>query len=306
MSTRSLLSVLLGVCAGLALLVGVYFYLQVPHQKTPFARGIDSAARVTLQTGSSKVQLDKDGAVWKVHLSSSGTYSADAGKVKSLLDALRSVQVEDEISERPDRLGDFDLTPASAADVAVFKSGGALLAEGVFGKQAPDFSHIYFKYPDKPSVYLARGVIRGELGEADLKSWRSHQLLDIPDEQIRTIFIEGPGFKTPLARSSDTWSANGETLNAAPVWGLVGMLAHLRADDFVDLSQRPDLAADRLTYATVTVQTPTETHTLHFGAANPKDKRSPVSVDKDSSVGWIPESTAKIILRRLSDFQVKK
>ena len=44
-----------------------------------------------------------------------------------------------------------------------------VLAGGIFGKQAPDFTnHIYFRYPDKPTIYLAHGMVRGELGESDL------------------------------------------------------------------------------------------------------------------------------------------
>jgi hypothetical protein len=306
MASTRLIIALLAISGILTLLVLVYFYLQVPHHQAPFGRALDGAQQITLRIGSSKVQLDKEGTTWKVSSGAAGPFPADSGKVKSLLDGLRNVQAEDEISNNPQRAADFQVNAASGVDVAIFKPGGTLLAEGIFGKQAPDFNHIYFKFPNKPSVYLARGIIRGELGEPDLNSWRSHQLLDIPDEQIRAIFIEGHGFKTPLVRSSDTWSANGEKLNAAPVWGLVGMLAHLHVDDFVDLSQHPALAAARLTYASVVVQTTTGNHQLHFGAPDTKDKRTPVSVDQEPSVGWISESTAGAVLRKLSDFQIKK
>lgn len=306
MVSSRLLKILVAVSGGLALLVVGIFFVHRPHQEAPFAKGVDKAEKITLQEGSATVQLIREGSLWQVGKGSEDRYKADDDKVKSLLNALRSVQVEDAISDRPERASDFEVTPASGTRVTLATKSGARLGEGIFGKQAPDFAHIYFKFPDKPDVFLARGMIRGDLGSVDLNAWRNREIWNIPDNQIQNIEIEGPGFKTSLARSSDTWSSHGEKLDSAKVWALVGSLAHLRADDFVDLSKQPDLSASKLTYAHVIVQTTGETHEIYMGAADPKTQRYPFAVDKDSSVAWMADSKAKSILRKVSEFRVGK
>ena len=91
---------------------------------------------------------------------------------------LKNVQLEDVISERADRAADFQVDAAGGLRVTVRDHAGALLADGVFGKQAMDATHIYFRFPDQPKVYLARGFYRGDLGGADFSGWRTHDPLD--------------------------------------------------------------------------------------------------------------------------------
>ena len=50
-------------------------------------------------------------------------------------------------------------------------SHGRALAEGIMGKQAPDFAHSYFRFPHQPNVYLAHGVLPGDLGKAEPHYW---------------------------------------------------------------------------------------------------------------------------------------
>src|SRR5437763_1249545 len=92
-------------------------------------------------------------------------------------------------------------------------------------------AHFYFQSP------VPQGASRGSLGTTDVDSWRSHVLLDLPDNLVQQIQIDGPGLKTSLVRSSQTWAVNGEPANGTAVWGLVGVLSHLRSNGFVDLSK---------------------------------------------------------------------
>jgi hypothetical protein len=61
---------------------------------------------------------------------------------------------------------------ASGTRITLKDAKGGILAEGIFGKLAPDAMHIYLRYPDKPNVYLARGIFPEELGKADPDAWR--------------------------------------------------------------------------------------------------------------------------------------
>ena len=114
-----------------------------------------------------------------------------------------------------------------------------------------------------------------------------------------------PVSKPRWRRSSDTWSLNGHVVDPAPVWGTLGVVAHLRADDFVDLTAHPDWAADKLTYASVILQLKdgSGTSLVRIGRQDPASKHYPVSINKDPTVYAVAENTIKGILRKPSEFK---
>jgi hypothetical protein len=294
----------LGLVSGVLLLLWiVYLYRQVPHARAPFAKAADAAERIVLEQGSGKVELQKQGSAWKVASSSGPLYAADEERVRTLLSGIKDVQVEDEISDRADRAAEFEVDAESGTRVRLVGPSGSQSVEGVFGKQSPDISHIYFRYPDQPNVYLARGIMRGDLGTADVNSWRSRQLMDLPETKIQAITIEGKGYKTELVRmSTDSWTLNGKEVEPGPINILVGTLAHLTASNFIDSAAYPGLTYEGLTYALVLVKGADASFELKIGAEDAKSKQYPVSINKDAGLAWIPEAGVNTILQ----YQIKR
>src|ERR1051325_9919840 len=120
-----------------------YMYRQVPHHAFPFEKAADKAQTVVLEKGPKKVSLHPQGSAWKVSGADGVLYAAEENQPKTLVNSLKEVQVEDEISDRPDRAADYDVDAANGTRVTLLDAKGAKLAEGLFGKQAPDFIHIY-------------------------------------------------------------------------------------------------------------------------------------------------------------------
>jgi len=295
------------VAAILAIAWLIYVYRQVPHDKTPFAKMADQADQIILEQGTRRLTFHRESGVWKVGTSTGPFYAADIEVVKPLISGMKNLQIEDEISERSDRAGDYDLTPELGYRVRLLNAQGGVLAEGIFGKQAPDYGHVYFRYPDKPEVYLARGVVRGDLGRLEQNIWRSRQLIDIPETKIENIVIEGKGFKSDLVRvSTDVWMLNGQPADPAPVNALIGILAHLKANEFIDPAVNPTLTYESLTEAYVGIKGADRSAEIRFGAPDAKSKRYPISVGKESGLAWLSEDVAKAILKRPSNFTLKK
>src|ERR1019366_6859501 len=150
---------------------------------------------------------------------------------------------------------DYDVTAASGIAIHLQDAKGSTLAAGLFGKQAPDMVHIYFRYPDKPNVYLGRGVMRGDLGHAEVNYWRDRHLLDIPEMKIQSVRIEGKGFSTEVVKTStDSWSVNGKAVDPGLADALVGVLAHSQVDEFVDPTADSKVTFEGLTYARITIK----------------------------------------------------
>jgi len=297
-----LIKTLVGLTVLLAVLVGLYFYLQVPSRETPFLKAAGKATGVLLTQGNDRVNLLQDGKVWKVMTRSGAKYPANAEKVKTLLSGLQDLQVEDEISEGRDGTP-YDLGPTTAFRVGLTETGSSLMVGGDFGKQAPDFTHIYFRFPNRPAIYLARNLIRGELGETDVNSWRDKTLVDMPEAKVQSVIIEGRGFKTSLERSSDTWTLSGRKIDPAPVYQLLGALAHLKADDFVDPSSATLYGYENLHWARITAKTNDRTVELRIGAEDKQAKRYPVAAAPDTGPVWLSEIHLKPLLLKPSDFK---
>jgi len=302
MKISKLIKILLVLVIFLAVFVAIYFYQQVPHGQTPFLKAVDRSETMTLMQGSQQVHLRKANKSWEVSASQGPWYTADPEKVKTLLAGLHDVRVEDVISEQADR-GDYELSAASGTRVTLFGPGQKTLADGFFGKQAPDFAHIYFRFPDRPQVYLARNMIRGELVGAALNEWRDRTLIDWPEAKVESVTIEGPGFTTSLARSSDTWTLDGKKIDPAPVYTLLGTLAHLKADDFVVPSKTTVYSYDMLRLAKITARTADRSLELCIGAEYAPTKRYPVAVAPDSGIAWLYESKVNSLLVKPSSFK---
>jgi hypothetical protein len=306
----------LGIATAVLLAVWLlYLYRQVPHEQSPFEKACAKAERIILEQGPQKVELRKESGPPEARLAKGGhwevgsgpSYAADESSVATLISGLKGILIDDEISDRADRAAEYEVNLESGTVVRLLDGKGTQLAEGIIGKQAPDFSHIYFRYPEKPNVYLARGLFRGDLGHVEVNYWRSRQLINIPETKIQSILIEGKGFKSELVRvSTDAWTLNGKAIDPTPVNSLVGTLAHLRADDFVDSAAFPALTYDSLTYAGVMIKGADASADLRIGAQDSKSKRYPVSVGRDQGLAWLSESSVNAILLKPSAFKEKK
>jgi len=297
----------LGLATALLLAVWiVYVYRLVPHEAAPFAKVSGKAERIVLEQDGRQVELRKEAGRWKVGSSSQTFFAADGNSVNTLMTGLKDLQLDDEISSRSDRASDYDVTAASAIAVRLEDAKGTRLVQGLFGKQAPDMAHIYFRYPDKPNVYLGRGVIRGDLGRAEVNFWRDRHLLDIPEAKIQSVRIDGKGFSTEVVKTStDSWSVNGKPVDPSLPDALAGVLAHSQVDEFVDPSADSKLTFEGLTYARISVKGTESSAELYIGAQDPKTKRYPVSMGKAFGLGWMSQSAAESLLKKPSYFKPK-
>ena len=302
MTSSKLLKILLLITGTLAFILVAVLILHRPHlSDSPFSGDLDKAQSITVQNGALTLQLTRGGTDdWSVSMSSAGPFKADTDKVKTLISGLKDMRVDDVISEHGDQAADFGLNPESATVITVHLKGASHVSQGLFGKQAPDYNHIYFRYPDQPAIYLAHSVGRGELGEPGLDSWRDRTIVNVVEDQILTLVIDGPGYKTALARSSDTWSMNGTVVEPGPVWFMLGQIAHLKADQFLD----PGEKIKPLTYASILIQSKDgHVHTLHLGKPDTGSKEYHVALDQDMTVYGVNESVIQSLLRKPGDFR---
>jgi hypothetical protein len=291
----------------LVLLWIVYLYRLVPHSQMPFAKALDSTLRIVLLQGPNKMELRKEGGAWETGPGAGAFYPADTEPLTPFLSGLKNLQVEDEISDRADRAAEYEVGPASGTQVELFGEKEAALAEGIFGKPAADGVHIYFRYPHKPNVYLARGITRGDLGIADFNAWRVRQFISIPEAKVQAMHIERTGMKMDFVQTStNVWTINGAAADPGMVNALVGTLAHLKVEGYLDPAAASGLTYDGLLYGKVIVKGTDSSVDVRIGALDPKTNRYPVSVGPDSGFAWLSQAAINAIYHKPSEFIKKK
>lgn len=301
--------VLLALAATCLLLTGVWLVTLargIHHDKAPYAAAMDRAQEIVLTQQDHRVRLYKDSQHWVVApASATAVFPIDEERWRTLDSALRNAQLEEVISDRADRASDYEVDAVKGLRVVV-SAGGKTLVDGFFGKQAPDMAHLYFRFADGPTVYLARGLFKGELGGADVSGWRSHEVMAISEGQITGVEIRTKSFVTTLTKSSDTWTLGHLPADAERVDLLLGAIARLRADDFVDPANPAGPTFTALNEATVVVSSSQTVTTLHIGPLDTAAKRYPVSTAAANGVAWVAQPRLAAILVKPQDLLRKK
>src|SRR5262245_40730827 len=98
----------------------------------PFSKAMDQSETITLQTGAVKMELQKEGTVWQISSSTEpGRYRADPDKLKTLLNGLQNLKLEDVISERQENVSEFEVDAASGTRVTLLDKKKVEIAAGI-------------------------------------------------------------------------------------------------------------------------------------------------------------------------------
>ena len=293
----------LGVFCAILLAAWLFtLYHRIPHNKAPYVKALDQAQRIEIARNNRQVVLMKKGKDWTVAGGVAGPFFAiEEDRWRTLQSGLRDLKLEDVISERADRAAEFEVDETSGTRVRLLDAHNAALVDGVFGKQASDALHIYFRYADRPTVYLARGLFRDDLVGADLNGWRSHALTTASEDAVTAFKIATRHGAAEVRQSSPTWTVNGQPADADKVNTWLGAFAHLRADDFADASSSGSIA---LNEATLSATTAGGTETLRVGPLDSKLKRYAVAAP-DGRIAWVSEPHMAPLLLAPSDLRKK-
>ncbi len=224
--------VLVGVIVALLLLSGLLIWRSSRHAEIrPFDQIKDSdVAKLSLSRGGDEIVLAREGAGWQV-TTPKPPDRADKDAVEGLLLALRGLAIESEVSSHPESLELYGLNAASATRVALHDAKGKSLFDGEFGKEAIGYQSAYFRWPEKPSVYLATGVSPYQV-ERSSESFRDHALLPQAGISWSEIRLKSGARSYILTRSSAAWTAK-PSLPARSADSVVATLFNMRLAQFL-------------------------------------------------------------------------
>lgn len=221
--------------------------------------------RFSLLSSDLSLALENNDGDWRIKTPID--VPANEGTVGGFLASLRSLELEEVLSRRPESFSLYALDDASGVRLKVWAADAQKPQEWVIGKDSPSGGHVYVRIGNAPEVYLAKGLSRSLAG-ADLKTWRDTRILPLPaDAPIQSIRVYQDRENLIFEKSSDTWTVNGKTVQPEKVDPLLTNLRYLTADDFVDPPESIPEAAELATaptHITVTLRSG-ESHDLRIG-----------------------------------------
>ncbi len=195
-------------------------------------------------------------------------YRADSVKAKNMVNAVAELDLTALVSESKN-YERYELTPKTRINVQAFGEGGARLRAFDIGKPAPTFQHTFVTLAGDPRIYHARGQLRGTF-EQDVEALRDKSIFEADKESIASLTIQKDGktltatrvtppapevqatatpspeaspaaspspapSATPTPPPEPQWqSADGQTLAKADIERIIGAVAHLQCDSYLD------------------------------------------------------------------------
>jgi hypothetical protein len=204
-----------------------------------------------------EVTLEKKGETWQV--AKPVVAKANEANVKSLIDNLKSLKVQESITPSKEAYGQYGLSDDKALH-ATFYKGAEAAAEFHFGESGSRGQMSRLK--GKDGVYAIKGY-SSYLYARDLKDWRDRELFKFEDTKAKTVDIVNEHGTFAFVKDGETWKAKfkkakepaGKEIakfDPEKVKDLVRAYKALSADGFADGKSVADTGLDK-PVATLTI-----------------------------------------------------
>jgi hypothetical protein len=279
---------------------------------------LDKAQVTALElTGARSATLRKEGEGWIVvdPGKPDTKYAADENLVTGAIEALGEVKNPDFVSDRAERLAEYELDDAKGLKLKVIHGGGPAV-ELVLGKTARN-GGVYLRKAGSNDVFAHQGRLDWSVRK-EVKDWRKRQLVALKAEEISQLVLrskEGESVTLKAGANPGEWSLAegtqtpaGFRFSSQAAQQFAQQLASLHAQDFLE----GDAAADSATgladaHDIVEAQLKDGKKVVVHLGRQLEAKEGPATVaariDGDAQVYQLPQYIASQLRKRLVDFR---
>jgi hypothetical protein len=279
---------------------------------------LDKAQVTALElTGARNATLRKEREGWFVvdPARPDTKYPADESLVTNAIEALGQVKNPDFITDRAERLTEYELDDAKGLKLKVLQDGAAAV-DLVLGKAAKN-GGVYLRKAGSNDVFAHQGGLDWSVRK-EVKNWRKRQMVALKVEELSGLVLrskEGESVTLKAGANPGEWSLAegtqtpaGFRFSSQAAQQFAQQLVNLHAQDFLD----GEGAADPVTgfadaHDTVEAQLKDgKKVVLHLGRQlEGKDGAATVAarVERDAQVYQLPQYVASQLRKRLVDFR---
>lgn len=176
---------------------------------------------------SQTVALQRSGGAWTVNGN-----PADSLAVARLWNALSGAEVGRVVATNPANHERMGLSADSAWTLDfTLTAGGA--ASFLVGKAGPSFPSVFVRLPDQDEVVAVSGDLRPIVVQS-VTRWRDKTILRVDTAAVVRVVLETDEGIHVAERADSSWSVDGEPANVGTIRSLLGALANLNAQEFVE------------------------------------------------------------------------
>ena len=279
---------------------------------------LDKAQVTTVElTGARGATLRKEGEGWSVvdPGKPDTKYAADPNLVTAVVEALGEVKNPDFVTDRAEKLAEYELDDAKGLKLNVTRGDGPAV-ELVLGKTARN-GGVYLRKAGSNDVFAHQGRLDWTVRK-ELKDWRKRQLVSLEVKDLSQLVLrskEGESVTLKAGANPGEWSLAegtrtppGFRFSAQAAQQLAQQVASLYAQDFLEGTAAAD-SATGFADAHDTVEAQLEDGkkvVVHLGRQpEAKDGSATVAarVDGDAQVYGLPSYAASQLRKRLVDFR---
>lgn len=236
MSPKLLKTLALVFALFLAALVGLDLLNKPPKSEASLSK-LDTAKLKTIriqQLGGKKISLSRENNGWV--LTEPVAASADQAKIAHLIENFKKIELEDVITETPEKQGLYQVDEASGTRIQLYgEDSTQALADFYIGKEAGDWSHFYWRAQGQNPIRISQGFAPYQVNQ-ELNAWRDRSFVKVPQESVSKMRFEAGKTSYVLLKSSGSWSRNGKPVDSGLAGALLNFATPLDADDFADSS----------------------------------------------------------------------
>jgi hypothetical protein len=211
------------------------------------------------RTGGDTIQVNKDGANWK--LASQGGIVADAAAVDNVLTTVDGAEISSTVTDTPAGLAPYGLEPPRLT-VAVTADGPEQKME--LGRHTPDGTSVYAKMSSRPRVFTIPTHVEAALLKKPV-DLRDRSVLHMKRDAVKTVDLRGADELLLAKDDHGEWDFTKPLKTKAARWGVDGLLLSFENLLYEDIATEE--ATDFKAYG---LDKPTWTAILEFGDGSAK------------------------------------
>lgn len=162
----------------------------------------------------------KESDKWKVYASSPTVYFCEESNIKELMAALDGFKLMEIMTENKNNWNKFCVDESSGVTVKYYYENSASPAGAfVVGKKLGySVDYCYFRYIDKPEVWLSWGL-KKYMFEKDVEYWRNRTLLSVDKNMLEEIEVIYPAAAAKFIKKDGAWYSEGKKIETKEGYG---------------------------------------------------------------------------------------
>ncbi len=191
----------------------------------------DSTAvdKLELISPTGSVILEKTAGTWM--LTAPIRYKADETAAAAAVGKGRKIELSNLVSTNPEKQNLFQVD-STGTSVRVYEKGNLKAAFHV-GKASSSFTETYVRVDGSNDVQLANEVITSYFNKP-AKDWRDKAIFKVDEAKITSATFHYGDTTFVLSLQDSVWRIQKDSANPSVVKPLLGALANIQTDDFVD------------------------------------------------------------------------